>query len=407
MTTAPAGASNQPRGNNWFERNPRKTIFFVLILLFCLCMLGAEKILQRQGLAFRPGYQRFINPREHKPLFSGYIYPTDEDLRNAESLERKRYLLRVDKDGYIFPSQMYQTADLSIVFLGGSTTECLYMGEEERFPYLVGRLAASDLNLKVNSYNAGKAGNNSLHSIDILLNKVMYLQPDLVVMMHNINDLIILLYEKSYWNHNKYKSPLVDVKPAFGQNFERILLFQRDYWIPNLSRAILGLSERVIRAEEKKEFPTGKGEPIEINKSQLLGDFRGNLEIFIDICRHRHLTPVLMTMASRLQEQPDAFIAAKMAKLATEHGISYKNFKEIFDLFNDQIRSVGQANNVMVIDLANRIPPDKRYIYDAVHLTSQGASLASEIIYQNLRSTIRDLASRKSERRPRQRLGTG
>jgi hypothetical protein len=62
--------------------------------------------------------------------------------------------------------------------------------------------------LRVNAYNAAMAGNNSLHSINILLNKVIPLQPNIVFMMHNINDLAILLHEDSYWNKNKYKSDL-------------------------------------------------------------------------------------------------------------------------------------------------------------------------------------------------------
>jgi lysophospholipase L1-like esterase len=393
----PDQASGNQKKLNWFERNPKKTLGAILTIFFLMCVIGAEKLLSG-SIPPGDGYRRFINLREHKPLYSGYIYPTDEDLYNAELLERKKYLLRVDKNGYIMPSQIHPEADLNLVFLGGSTTECLYMDEKERFPYLVGRLIENELHLKVNSYNSGKAGNNSLHSIDILLNKVMYINPDIVIMMHNINDLIILLFEKSYWNDNKYKSPIIEVEPTIGNNLGQSFVILRDSLVPNISRAIGGIYDQFFAKERKTEFPAIRGQKIEIRKSQLLQDFAANLQIFIDICQHRRIIPVLITMANRFSEDPDPFIASKMQRLEIEHDISYKEFKEIFDLFNEQIRTVGKANNVLVIDLANKIPQEKIYLYDTVHLTPLGSNLVSRQIFQELRSLVTNVAHKHNNK---------
>ena len=53
---------------------------------------------------------------------------------------QKPYVLRVDRQGFIMPSKIHDHPDLTIAFLGGSTTECIYVDEDNRFPYLVGRL---------------------------------------------------------------------------------------------------------------------------------------------------------------------------------------------------------------------------------------------------------------------------
>ena len=45
--------------------------------------------------------------------------------------------------------------------------------------------------LEINSFNGGRWGNNSLHSINILLNKVIHMSPDVVLMMHNIQPVLI------------------------------------------------------------------------------------------------------------------------------------------------------------------------------------------------------------------------
>ena len=42
----------------------------------------------------------------------------------------------------------------------------------------------------------------------------MPLSPDIVVMMENINDLVALLYEKTYWNNNASRRILMEVKPT-------------------------------------------------------------------------------------------------------------------------------------------------------------------------------------------------
>ena len=78
----------------------------------------------------------------------------------------------------------------------------------------MGRRLEEALTVKVNSYNAARSGNNSLHSINILLHKLMPLKPDIVVMMHNINDLVALLYEQTYWNNNASRRVMVTVKPT-------------------------------------------------------------------------------------------------------------------------------------------------------------------------------------------------
>ena len=96
--------------------------------------------------------------------------------------------------------------DLTLVFLGGSTVACIYVDEESRFPSLVGQLLSQQTGKKVTSYNSGVGGNNSLHSLDILLNKIIPLKPDVVVMMHNINDLVALIYDKTYWSNNPTRS---------------------------------------------------------------------------------------------------------------------------------------------------------------------------------------------------------
>ena len=172
--------------------------------------------------------------REFRPLLKEYNHPVKED-EPYDTIEKKNYLLRVDENGFIMPSKKYSNADISLVFLGDSVTAELLVDEEKRFPYLTGVLLEKDMGIKINSYNASRTANNTLNTLDILLNKIIPIKPDIAIMMHNNNDVAIMLYEKTYWNNSPTRRLIFDVNEYILNNFFKIT---RDKFIPNISREL-------------------------------------------------------------------------------------------------------------------------------------------------------------------------
>ena len=348
---------------NWFERHPKKIIFLLVFLVVCVLTMATEKILawKAGNLRHTAGVKRYIKLREFAPGYADVLLPPKEALTVSDTLVRRDYLIRVDDHGFIMPSKVHEHPDLVLAFLGGSTTECIYDDENNRFPYLAGHLLEEKTGLKVNSYNAAKSGNDSLHTINILVNKVVPLKPDIAVTMENINDLAVLLYEGTYWNNHPTRSPLVVKKPCWktvGKDLEETFHLARDLVIPNL----YGVIHRLVQTESKfktDEFKQVRGRKIEVNPDQLVREFTLNLQTFINICRARGITPVLMTMPSRLKDAPDPLIARLMKGLEVQQGITYREFKGAFDRFNQTILEVGARNQVLVVDLAREIPQEK------------------------------------------------
>ncbi len=386
---------------NWFERNPKKTIiFFLAVVILCMAFV-TEKLLalRTPGKNYRPGVMRYVKFREVPPLYSELLLPTPGNVKMSDGLVVKPYLFRADEDGFIMPSKVHEQPDVTIVFLGGSTTECMYVEEKSRFPYRAGRLLEEKLHLKVNSYNGAKAGNDSLHSINILMNKVIPLKPDIVVMMHNINDLSVLLYDNTYYSKQSYRAPLL-VKPptmkTVSKDLEEAFHIVRDLTFPNLAREFRKLSIWLGGSGRIDEFAYVRGKKITINKPFLLKEFKMNQQTFINICRARQITPVLMTMANRLKDQPDKFILdTSMRDIEKAQGLTYQEYKEIFDLFNQAIREVGAQNQVLVIDLAKEIPQENEYICDLVHFNDNGSRLAASVISKNLEPLATSLLKAK------------
>ncbi len=333
---------------NLFEKHPKKTLLgLIIVILLALYGAASIKFLNNKYTEFEnksikklahqkyvgqiidANIGRFIKLREYRPNQEKYERPSRNYLKNIapSTLERKYYRVATDENGFIKPSNIHENPEVKIVFLGGSTTECLYMEENERFPYLVGRMIEENTGKKTNSYNGGVSANESLHSINVLVNKVLPMKPTMVVMMHNINDLVILRSQGTYWYQDSLKSHVQTAKNVFT----------------------------------RFEFPP-KNETFD---NQAISDeFRHNLQTFIAICKIRNIIPILMTQGNRVKDDL------------------------LYHRFNDIIREVGESEKVMVIDLAKEIPSEPVYFYDAYHYTPAGAKLAATTIAKKLETLL-------------------
>ncbi len=370
------------RVTSWLSRNPRLVLAALSLSGMGASVLVCEAYLRRQtgNPDASPRAPRFVRLREHLPNQSLTRTPSDEYLQGTDSLVKAPYQLRTDADGFILPAKRHAAPDFTLVFLGGSTTECLYMPEERRFPVRAALLLEERTRLRVNAYNGGVSGDNTLHLIEVLLNKVLRLRPDVVVLGENINDLATLLLLGSYWNDNPSRGAIVVQRPSPWLALATLC----DALVP-LSCArgrelFARLSDPALqRRTVQDEFREARGRQLD-RWPEMEPDFEASLRTFVTICRAWGIEPILMTQASRFVPEPDPVIHRAFEYAYRETGISYPRFREQFLRFNDVVRSVGRGENVAVIDLAAEIPPTRRFLYDAVHYNVEGAERAASAI---------------------------
>ncbi len=365
--------------SNIFERHPVLTLTIAVCVGVGILLAAAETYFALTNKYVSvPGQNRVIRLREHSPGRSDYVGPDATTLRTADSLDPGLHRLSIDNNGFIEPSRIHDEAELTIVFLGGSTTEGLLLDEAARFPYLVGRLIERR-GPTTNSFNSGVSGNNTLHSINILLNKIVPMVPDYVVLMHNINDLGVLLYEESYWNDNYYRSLIVTSEPP--RPLFDIAKWIKDALIPNLyTRLKQFVDVRGVFSPVVDEFAHVRGTNIIVDTPRLTEQFATALRLFTSICRTYGIEPVLMTQANRLTSAPDAIIRDAIEEFVGSVGVDYESYRAIYLNFNDTIRAVAQEEGVLLIDLAALIPQDNTHMIDAVHFSEHGAAVAAELI---------------------------
>lgn len=341
------------------------TFLILFAIIYVADLFLSEK--KYKSIAEAKLEKRYIRLKEHSPNKNLRIKPDKNYLKYADGLEEKTVTFRSDNDGFIEPSQIYDNPDLKIFFIGGSTTENSYLDEDNRFPYLVGSLLKEKLNLKINSYNAGHSGNNTIHSINILLNKIIPYKPDIAILMHNINDLSTLLHTGTYWNKLPTRSPIV---------YPNIVnLKEEDVIFGNLIyqlKKLFGFSNKI------DEFQKTRGKNKTHDIKSISKQFKNNIQLFIEICKIYKIKPILMTQANRIS-MDDKYLLQFMAT-EISYGLKQKEYIDIYNNFNNIVRDVAGKNGIELIDLDKMIPKNNKFMYDNVHFNNNGSKYASELI---------------------------
>jgi len=294
--------------------------------------------------------------RLHHP---GADHTLDRSLINPE---QPRVRFRTDDRGYIVPSRRFPKPDYTLLFLGGSVTECIAVAETLRFPAQVSFLL-EQRGLKVNTLNAGHSGNTIHDALNILLNYALTDSPDVAILMHVHNDLGVLRRDPAYRTRMALPVSLNDAA--------RYLLQEASH----ASYLVACLRKFATQRQGIKPDPRGYQRDYTVEP----GQFRSRLEIFIHICRAFGIIPVLMT-------EPVASFRTDL----TPGWIDQTAHSQ----FNDLIREVCAAGGVNLIDLESYVRAIPGYdrpnelFYDGVHLTDKGSQLYAKFIAAMLADTV-------------------
>lgn len=290
--------------------------------------------------------------------------------RSLISPEDPEVRLRTDARSYILPSFQYNEPDVTVAFLGGSTTECFVVKEKERFHALVSDLLGRE-GFKVNTLNAAASGNTLHDSLNILLNHVIDDRPDIAVLMHAVNDKGIFHKPEGYRSRMGRQLTTDDFRGWFVR------------WATKASDVA------ALTRAAKQRLTRSRAVPSELRprtdtdgwKMPVLPDnfppdaYRQRLKAFVHLCRDFAIEPVLMT-------EPHS---------GGTNTLTPRWIDAQVEQFNDVIREVGAAEGVHVIDLVEHLRanvPDANkpmyLFYDGVHVTDRGSRVYAEHIADRL-----------------------
>lgn len=276
----------------------------------------------------------------------------------------------------------------SILTVGGSTTECLYLSDNKTWSYLLGkRLKEKFRRIWLN--NAGLDGHSTYGHVILLRDYLIELKPKMIIFLIGINDVgqdksVTILKDDDIRNVLARKSELA----AFLLNTYRVLKAKHK----NLGHRIIDLKKEKTLILSDEEIQ----KTLEEYKKDHLKYYENRLLAIIDMCKKNGIAPVFVTQPFLLGDTTDKTTGVYLGNIKYTDHQNGVLFWDLLELYNRTTIKIANENNVLVVDLANKLPKDSKYYYDFAHYSNKGAEEIARILSSELEQP---LEKRINERR--------
>lgn len=302
-----------------------------------------------------------------------------------------------------------ESGALNFVCIGGSTTECLYLSDNETWWYQLQQLLNKNSSEKVIVASLGKSGvssrENYLH--------VKYVAAGLphltgLFVMTGLNDLMRRLSRDTLFEPDFRFTP--EVEDSMVQQIFLHPSLPNEVWYRNLR--IFKLVQNAVHQNQGvrweiqddngslyKQLRQKRTEAFALldtlpNLSDALNEYERNLQGIINVVRERHLQLVFINQAAIYRDSMNAFeqgllwMGGKGDFQAEGRHYYYttRALREGLQRYNDRLAVVCLANHIPLIDLARQLDPDTSVFYDDCHFHEAGAAKAAEIIAKSFRN---------------------
>ena len=274
---------------------------------------------------------------------------------------------------------------LSIICVGGSTTECTFISEGKTWEdQLYKNLSDSFPKLWVN--NAGFSGHSTFGHIILLRDYIVNLEPTVCLFLVGGNDI----------DRN-------DLRPH-DQNFTKT----NAKWIVSLAQksalvnTLLNLYRNHLAKEKKladgKPFTLLNKKPLVIPDSviqekirlqqPLVKAYASRLQEMVRLCRSNGIEPIFITQPCLVGETVDSLTGVDLSSFPMSDKINGKLFWKYMQLYNAETINVAKEEGLFCIDLATELPKSSAYYYDLLHYNIIGNARVGAILGGKLGSYL-------------------
>jgi GDSL-like Lipase/Acylhydrolase family len=279
---------------------------------------------------------------------------------------------------------------ISIITVGGSTTECKYLSDSCTWSYrLYEKLQKENPAVWLN--NAGIDGHTTFGHMMLVKEYILKIKPRYVLLMTGVNDME--LDEPDEFDKMTEKK----INTSSPKNFLKSIVNNTE-----LGRSFLnyyqlrvsykkGLVHREIDLTNLVDNPLSDSAIIaRLNKqTPYLTAYKQRIDSIISMCLRAGINPILITQPSLFGSYTDPATNVAVGNKWSEKNSSGENcllMEKILELYNDVLRSF--SGKVQVVDLARLMPKNSTYFYDFTHFTNEGAEKQSQILFNELHQFI-------------------
>ena len=356
---------------NQTSKLSRRREILLVAVSFVLFLIVAEAGLRTmdavRGYGFfsdvRNPLERDIKPIRPFKIFGFDMYKAVGGVMYISSRHGELYPLDKTDDTY------------RIVVFGGSTTVNGHSYGETGLHYplvIQSRLREALPGKTIEVINVGYAAYCTAHSLIQLELDVISWQPDLVILSHNVNDLMSAYWpDLTYDYSNKYSDEVFSA-PNLRDIYTRSnVIFEHSqlYWfIKNRLNILRGNVDTTLERKSYGNSPP----PLAVQI------FERNLRTFITVARAGGADVVL---GSQPLEPSEEYFLRHMAVKSYNSRITYPLHDEFINhhrVFNQAIKNVADEQGVMFLDNNASFAGERRLFFDYVHYSPEGVRKLGE-----------------------------
>jgi lysophospholipase L1-like esterase len=267
--------------------------------------------------------------------------------------------------------------ELRVFLIGGSTTECLILDDDDSLDAVIQRTLQERITdrRQVRVYNAGVSGERSDDHVAILTQRIVHLQPDIIVVFAGINDLRAAIQGHDYLHLR------TQARPPW-------MLLATQSQLGRLAYFSVKLRPPVRKSALDEPSVTGYHYGVKIQKSARAAseppifDTRGyanNLRTLAGVAAGHGVALIFVTQQTTWNSDVDS-TAKDWHWLLNIDNVRYaeEDMHHALERMNDSMRQTANSLDVPLYDLARLMPKSTEFFYDDVHFNTNGASVAGK-----------------------------
>ncbi|MEM3074856.1 MAG: SGNH/GDSL hydrolase family protein [Candidatus Pacearchaeota archaeon] len=363
------------------ENKIKRGILYSLIILITLAL----------GMAFF----EYLNYKNVSKINYFYVWPPNYEYLFHPNSSIFRGIsgeshFTINRFGYRGDEIKSHDNEYRILIIGGSTSECLYLDNNETWAFLLMKKLNKTIdNKKVVTMNIGKSGHGLRNNILALKYLPDYYEPDLIILLTGANDVLFRLSMQEAWKpfneseSNNTESYTFSVSPGYSWKSTLIYKIYKTIDLkfkkvkPQDSTGNTLVENRLKRQNAKIWI----NETPDLNLA--LEDYKKNLERFIELSKEKNSALLFMTQPYLYKENMTPEEDASLW-MTYDFGDTYfptKTMMHLMEEFNKVLLEVCEDNkDIYCIDLEQKVPKTLDYMYDDMHFNENGASFVSDEI---------------------------
>jgi lysophospholipase L1-like esterase len=351
---------------------------FALLVLGCLVALLVLEVLLR---IYNPLEIRFKPDRIVLPVNKHYL------INNVGKFTKLPPTTIHTKNSLGFrgaPPPRNFSDYLTIVTVGGSTTECFYLSDGRTWTDLLGRELSRHFH-RVWINNAGLDGATTYRHLILMEDYIDKLRPKVVLFLFGINDVGAgniaaeeAEKEEGHYLKNLWRTVLYHSEAyCLEQNLYHYLIAQ--------SRGLRHQEINLRKVPVLDHIPAARAQKTLLEyQTTSLPYFVTRVDKLIKVSRDHGIEPVFITQPTLYGPGIDPVTGVNLATVRLGSHLNGGLMFKIVDLYNDVTRQEADKHQVLLIDLAREMPRNSAYYYDYLHYTEPGAAEVAAIIDRHL-----------------------